>query len=300
MNISIIIPSYNTENSIGKTLTKLEQQITACTYEVIVVDCSEHDRVKTLCNTFAHCQYFPVKERFNPGIGRNIGAQQAQGDLLIFVDADVQLANDVLDKAWEHFKQGAPVFGGALELNTAECADNAAYLEHYFFNHESQATRPACERNNLSSAFMCFTKSVFLDAGGFKDIPRMQDTELTERLKQEKNIALMFYPDMVALQTQDSPLKKVLRKIYINGQNLYYIRYQKQLSPLKKLITALLLPLMGAAKTLRIIGRHLKHQPTAGKLKTLLISPWLILGGIVWTLGFYNALITQKGMSSQR
>ena len=95
-------------------------------------------------------------------------------------------------------------------------------------------------------------------------------------------------------------MSKVLRKIYINGQNLYYIRYDKNNSIAKRLLMGILLPAVGAAKTLRIIGRHLKYQPTPKKVKTLALSPLLIFGGIIWTLGFYHALITQKGMGTQR
>ena len=300
MDISVIIPSYNTEQTIEKTLARLESQDTELAFEIIIVDCSEHEKVAELCSNYQHTQCIRVTERFNPGIGRNIGAKQAEGKLLIFVDSDVQLKEDTFDRAWKHHQEGATAFGGALELNDKENADQAAYLEHYFFNHESQAGRPECPRSNLSSAFMCFDKKIFLNVGGFKDIPRMQDTELTERLIREHNTKLMFYPDMVALQTQDSAMKKVLRKIYINGQNLYYIRYAKNNTLSKRALLAAILPAITIAKTLRIIGRHLKYQPLPKKLKTLAVSPLLILGGAIWCAGFYNALITEKGMSSQR
>ena len=300
MDISIIIPSYNTEQTIEKTLTRLEAQETTSNFEIIIVDCSEHEKIPALCKKYPHTRCIRVAKRFNPGIGRNIGANEAQGQLLIFVDSDVQLSKNTLNNAWQHFQQGSTAFGGALELNEEECSDSSAYLEHYFFNHESQANRPECERSNLSSAFMCFDKELFLKSGGFKDIPRMQDTELTERLTKEHSIKLKFYPDLIALQTQDSKMSKVLRKIYINGQNLYYIRYDKNNSIAKRLLMGILLPAVGAAKTLRIIGRHLKYQPTPKKVKTLALSPLLIPAGITWTLGFYHALITQKGMGTQR
>lgn len=300
MDISVIIPSYNTEQTIEKTLIQLEGQTTDLNFEIIIVDCSSHEKVAELCSKYQHTRCIRIAERFNPGIGRNIGAEQAQGKLLIFVDSDVQLQKNTFTNAWKHHQEGSTAFGGALELNNKESSDQAAYLEHYFFNHESQAGRPECPRSNLSSAFMCFNKEVFLDVGGFKDIPRMQDTELTERLIRDHSIKLMFHPDMIALQTQDSKMRKVLRKIYINGQNLYYIRYSNNNSLGKRLVIGALLPAITAAKTLRIIGRHLKYQPLPQKLKTLAISPVLIFGGIVWCVGFYNALITEKGMSSQR
>src|SRR5690606_4858127 len=200
---------------------------------------------------YQRVRYHHQAVRFNPGEGRNIGAGMAQGQLLIFVDADVVLAPSSLQAAWNNFMAGHRIFGGALELDTQRSHGLAPYLEHFFFNHESQAGRPFCERNNLSSALMCFSREVFLAEGGFKDIPRMQDTELTERLR-SKGHTLYFCPDVLAYQTQDSPLYKVLRKIFINGQNLYYIRYQPGITLLKKAAFFFLLPIISLVKTLRI------------------------------------------------
>lgn len=299
MDISVVIPSFNTHDTIAATLDHLAKQRTATAVEIIVVDCSEHNRVKDIVQQYPQARYEHRSERFNPGEGRNIGAQLAQGELLVFIDADVQLAPESLQHAWDHLQEGYAIFGGALELNTNVRADSAAYLEHYFFNHESQALRPACERSNLSSALMCFKRSVFLDAGGFKDIPRMQDTELTERLRKQ-GYKLHFFPDVLAYQTQDSPFSKVLRKIYINGQNLYYIRYKPNINFGKKFMFFCLIPLISGVKTLRIIGRHLRYQAWPNKLRTLMISPLLVLGGIYWMAGFYHALITEKGISKNR
>lgn len=299
MDISVIIPSFNTQDTIATTLEYLSKQKTSTEFEIIVVDCSEHDQVKSIVQQYPKARYEHRTQRFNPGEGRNIGAGLANGELLVFIDADVQLAEQSLHQAWVHMQEGHTIFGGALELNTRVRADSAAYLEHYFFNHESQALRPPCERSNLSSALMCFKRKVFIDAGGFKDIPRMQDTELTERLKKQGH-KLHFFPDILAYQTQDAPLSKVLRKIYINGQNLYYIRYKPGITPAKKAMFFCLIPLMSGVKTLRIIGRHLLYQAWPNKLRTLLISPLLALGGIYWMAGFYNALITEKGISKNR
>ncbi len=299
MHVSVVIPSFNTQDTIHRTLDRLRQQQTALDYEVLVIDCSEHDRVKHIADSFDKVSYHHQAVRFNPGAGRNVGANLAQGELLVFIDADVELSPGALDAAWRYYQKGCDIFGGALELNTSTHSDMAAYLEHYFFNHESQAHRPFCERNNLSSALMCFKKDLFLSEGGFKDIPRMQDTELTERLK-NKGHKLYFCPEVLGYQTQDSPLPKVLRKVYINGQNLYYIRYKPTMTPLKKLLFFFLLPFIAAAKTLRMILRHLRFQSNRNRLVTVGLVPPLVVAGILWMVGFYHALVTERGISNQR
>ena len=71
--------------------------------------------------------------------------------------------------------------------------------------------------------------------GGFADIPRMQDTELTERIRNSSGTQLGFEPSVVGYQIQDSNLKKVLKKIYITGNNIYFLRYQNKSSKVNAL-----------------------------------------------------------------
>lgn len=299
MNISVIIPSYNTAHTIGATLEALDRQQTALDYDIIVVDCSDDDAVARIIASTPKARCLRRDTRFNPGEGRNIGAEDATGELLVFVDADVVLDQSALANAWQFYQQGHCLFGGALELNEGQAPTIASYLEHYFFNHESQRQRPACDRTNLSSALMIVQRKLFLEAGGFKDIPRMQDTELTERLHR-RGVNLKFCPAVVGFQIQDSPMNKVLRKIFINGQNLYSIRYRQDITVAKKLLFLCLLPLMASAKIARIIGRQLRYQDLRKRCITLLLVPLLLVSGIYWMLGFYNAILFDRGISQQR
>ena len=146
---------------------------------------------------------------------------------------------------------------------------------------------------------MCFEREVFINKGGFRDIPRMQDTELTERLRGE-GYHLYFFPDVIAFQRQDSNLFNVMKKVYINGQNIYYIRYRDSISPLKKVVFLAVLPLLSVSKVIRIIGRHLLYPTPGGRIVTLFISIPLTLTGCFWMAGFYNALVTEKGISNNR
>ena len=149
MKISVIIPSYNTRDFIKNTLLHLVEQNIDVEYEIIIVDCSEYKQVEQIVGnikqSFANIRYIYRQERFNPGEGRNIGAHESKGELLVFIDADVILDPNSLQTAWRHFREGNKIFGGALELNIHESKGLAAYLEHFFFNHESQKGHPPCE-----------------------------------------------------------------------------------------------------------------------------------------------------------
>ena len=297
-DISVVIPSYNSQDYLRSTLEGIATQTFSGEIEVVLVDCSETNEVQKICESFDFVRYEHVVERFTPGVGRNLGAKIVRGKLLVILDSDVVLLPETLENAWQYFSQGNRVFGGALELNEQVKTTVASYLEHFFYNHECQKGRPICARNNLSSALMFIEKDLFIEQKGFKDIPRVQDTEFTERLA-SSGYKLTFNPLAIGLQIQDAPMSKVFRKIHIGGRNLYYIRY-KNLNRVKKIALFLFLPLLTLLKIIRIVVRHLAYQGTRNRFITLLLSPLFVLAGVVWMGGLYRSMLFDGGISSKR
>lgn len=296
--VSVVIPSYNSQEHIESSLEALSKQDTGFAYDIVVVDCSDTQDVSKICSKYPKVKLLRESERFLPGEGRNIGARASNAELLVFLDADVVLDPSAIEAAVRFYQAGNKVFGGSLELNEPKASGIAPYVEHYFFNHEAHINRPPSNRSNLSSALMVVDRKLFIEHKGFKDIPRMQDTEFTERLAKSGE-SLKFTPTLIGLQHHDSPMSQVMRKIYINGKNLYYIRYQNNPKP-KQFLIALLLPAIACFKVLRIIGRHMKYQSMPQRVKTLKISPFLFAGAACWMVGFYNAIFTQRGIGAAR
>lgn len=295
---SIIIPSYNAQAHIGASLDALNAQKTEFGYEVLVVDCSDTTHVSDICSQYPIVKLIRETERFLPGKGRNLGAGVANGKLLLFIDADVTLMPTAIDAAIRFYLNGNNAFGGSLELNENKAQGISPYVEHYFFNHEAHKTRPESQRANLSSALMAIDRSLFIKHEGFKNIPRMQDTEFTERLARSGE-KLTFTPSVVGLQHHDSPMRRVLKKIFINGNNLYYIRY-KDKSKSNQLTIFILLPAIATFKILRIFARHMKYQSMHQRIRTILISPFLIAGAACWMAGLYRAFLTRQGIETSR
>lgn len=295
MKYSIVIPSYCSEKHLYNCLVAIDSQ-NESDFEVIVVDCSPHKQVEEICNQFDGVQLIKRVERFNPGEGRNIGVEASNGDYIVFLDADVVVAPNGLNHIKKSAEEGYKIFGAALELNKTENNTFAANIEHYYFNHESQSTRKTQKRNNLSSAFLVIEKNLFLEHGGFSDIARMQDTELTERIK-ASGTELYLMPSVIGYQIQDSGLSKVLNKIKITGNNLYYIRYEKN-GLTNKLMLFVLLPLLMLFKITRINFRNLKYSFSLQML--FIYSPMMYVCGLYWMAGFYKAILSNKGLQKSR
>lgn len=88
MRVSAIIPVYNEEKVVKNCLDSLKKQTIDC--EAIIVDDGSTDSSAG----FANCR----QNHQGPGAARNLGAAKATGDVLVFVDADMEFEPDFIEK----------------------------------------------------------------------------------------------------------------------------------------------------------------------------------------------------------
>ncbi len=105
--ISIIIPARNEENNLKKLLASIRQQ-TMSAYEVIVVDDHSEDRTAATAFSFG-AKVIKAPELPKNWLGKSwacwLGALKAEGNLLIFLDADVFLEKDALLRLVEIYEE---------------------------------------------------------------------------------------------------------------------------------------------------------------------------------------------------
>jgi len=102
IDFSIIIPAYNLENCIEKTLESICKNKLDTT-EIIVVNDGSQDATERVVKdylTYNHVPHFEVISQENKGVSaaRNAGIEAAQGDYLIFCDGDDLCAKDMIEK----------------------------------------------------------------------------------------------------------------------------------------------------------------------------------------------------------
>ncbi len=86
MKLSIIIPTLNEERYLPGLLTTIQGQDFK-DFEIIVADTNSTDRTPAIAAEFGAM----VVPGGHPAVARNNGARVAQGDILLFLDADVLL-----------------------------------------------------------------------------------------------------------------------------------------------------------------------------------------------------------------
>lgn len=98
--ISVIIPARNEQHNLPKLLEDLRQQEPA-PLEIIVVDDQSEDNTAAIAQNY-RVKLISITDKPADWLGKNWachqGSQTAQGDILLFLDADVRLAPGALQK----------------------------------------------------------------------------------------------------------------------------------------------------------------------------------------------------------
>lgn len=89
--LSIIIPTLNEEEYLPILLRSIKKQAYK-DYEIIVADAGSTDKTLEIAKNHG-CK---ITGGGHPGKGRNMGAERAKGDLLLFLDADAELPRKFL------------------------------------------------------------------------------------------------------------------------------------------------------------------------------------------------------------
>ena len=86
---SIIIPCFNVENTIKKTLDSVFSQ-SIKTYEVIAINDGSTDRTLNILRSYQTNDILRIINQENLGLGaaRNTGIRNARGKYISFLDAD--------------------------------------------------------------------------------------------------------------------------------------------------------------------------------------------------------------------
>lgn len=167
MSVTVIVPAYNAEATLGDTIDALEAQEHP-PFEIIIVDDGSTDRSSAIAREFAggSRHRVTVLEQGNkgPAAARNRGVEATDTDIIVFLDADC-----VPPPGW------LAALTGALndDVVGASCGYFPANPEHLvarFVDHEiarRQERSLGREVDTLATYATAYRRDAFLAAGGF-------------------------------------------------------------------------------------------------------------------------------------
>ena len=176
--ISIIIPTLNEENYIDKTLRSLKNQNFEGKYEIIVVDGMSKDNTVRIAKKYAD-KVIVTKKR-GIAVGRNLGAKNAKGEILLFCDADTILLSNTLTEISKQFKK-RNVICVAIPIVplSSQFKDFILYWMYNIFMKNSIKTGNA----QIPGVCVAYRKDIFDKVGGFNEtIETWEDYDLSSRI----------------------------------------------------------------------------------------------------------------------
>lgn len=107
-------------------------------YEIIYVDSQSTDDSISVAKQYPKVRVFLVTGDCNAGVGRNIGAKEANGDVLCFLDGDMELQCGVIPELFnENGKLKYPFYSG---LHLHRIYKDSILQKEYIQNHPSNVT----------------------------------------------------------------------------------------------------------------------------------------------------------------
>ncbi len=185
MDISIIIPAYNAENTIRDCVTSILNSDFDNEFEVIVVDDGSTDQSAERIEDLN----VSIVRSSNKGAAaaRNAGARVAKSDLLLFVDSDVAFFKDTLRRLYEHLRKEDVHFVTPRYCRTPinqkrvhKYKALADYCYYYDLIFTEEQKKGPIRQVVLAGGTVGYKKSVFEQLGGFDENIKRADVELEE------------------------------------------------------------------------------------------------------------------------
>ncbi|HEX6902830.1 MAG TPA: glycosyltransferase [Thermoanaerobaculia bacterium] len=212
--LSVIIPAYNSHDTIERCLEALSRQ-TFQDFETIVVDSGPDGTTERLVpERFPWVRFERSPRRLLPHAARNRGVELSRGDLLVFTDPDIYAHPEWLARLLEAHRSTGEVIVGSLACHGGRWVDQGIHLCKFSKWLPGGAPRPV---DMSPTANMLLSRQQFEEAGGLPGAEMLGDVTLSRSLHQNGR-RLWFEPRAVVEHHHIQQVKDYLRERYTRGK----------------------------------------------------------------------------------
>jgi len=249
-DLSIVILTYNGSHDISEVLTRIYDQKTSASHEVIVIDSESTDGTPRLVKEFPVRLIEIKKADFSNPRTRNFGCQQAKGEFVVFMTQDAipynhrWLENLVkpffsdprvagtysrqLPRSHCNPSEMRDIYTGAGPIRQVRVVDSAdEYQKQSYEAH-------LYEFILFSNVSACYRKALLQRFPFNERLLMVEDMEWCKQVI-EAGYAVIYEPTSVVLHSHDHPLKQVYRRHREYGLSL------REFTPLKATIPSVIL-----------------------------------------------------------
>jgi glycosyltransferase involved in cell wall biosynthesis/peptidoglycan/xylan/chitin deacetylase (PgdA/CDA1 family) len=172
LRFSIVIPTYQRRDVVLQSVRALEAQESTIPFEVIVVVDGSRDGTAAALKQIEPPFLLTVLEQQNRGaaVARNSGAALARGEILLFLDDDMEASPGLLEEHERCHRKGADVVLGHIPLHPGSPAnflssDVGSWAEQRNSRLSAPGAKPGL--HDLLTGQLSISKRAYLAVGGF-------------------------------------------------------------------------------------------------------------------------------------
>jgi glycosyltransferase involved in cell wall biosynthesis len=234
MKVSVVIPTHNKLDKLRRTLGSLEvQDFAPGDFEAVVIDDGSTDGTLAYLELHRPAHGFRlVRGETNRGraAARNLGLESAQGELIVFLDDDMELVPGFISAHIEFHRSRAQSIGVGNVQNHPEIS--TAPIDRYMSTRGAQkiGERGPLPWKYFSTNNASVRRDELAAVGGFDEnfvYYGFEDLELAWRLVKERDLSIGFVTEARSFHIHPHSLEDVLAKKTLCGRSSLPYLFQK-------------------------------------------------------------------------
>jgi len=187
-SVSVIVLTKNSQRHIKECIESILNQGYP-DFEILVVDAGSKDKTVPILSEYMNLSSKPfnlieVSPETTIGKARQIGLEKSSGEILVYIDSDVELP----DNRWI-YNMMIPLddkkVGGVQTLSKKEPSFMLRILQRICREPSYEYKYTVIDKDHhepVGTSHLLLRKSAVIEAGGFKDLNWGEDTDLTDRM----------------------------------------------------------------------------------------------------------------------
>jgi GT2 family glycosyltransferase len=210
-DISVIIPTYNSQETIVNCLESLKNQKTEKRFEVIVVDSSSDNTLKLIKEAYSNASVYHFSERKYAGGARNVGIAHSRAPIIAFMDSDCTVDEDWIDQVIDAHRGDYDVVGGTILNGESRSIVGWAY---YFCEFNLWLPKMKVQEiPEIAGCCLSMKRTIFDKYGPFIEGTYCSDTAFHHKLLQD-DIKVLLVPSIKVYHNFNLTVGSFLSHIY--------------------------------------------------------------------------------------
>lgn len=284
--VSVIVPCYNSEQTIRRCLAAILAQRTSIPYNVIVVDSSVDQTPQIVAREFPSVRLIHIDRRTFAGAARNVGARSTQAPFCLMIDSDCIAQPDVIQRMIARHREAEyAAVGGSLRNGTPKSLSGwTGYLLE--FKEFIPGALMRLEKT-VPTANVAYRREAMERYGYFDEDMWLAEDVLFNWKIHKSGERILFDPAIQVTHLNRTGWRQVLSYQVSLGMWSAEARKRGGLPGYVLLRHPALIALMPLVRLARAASWLAKTDAQAF-LAFVLISPMYLLGACCWAFGFFQ------------